>query len=75
MNRDVWRLVDAIPPVLRAEAGLTDDQLAGRLGAPARDIRAAVAILYSQGRVDRCWTGTEAYVVLPPHPAEAGAVA
>jgi hypothetical protein len=28
-------------------------------------VRRAVAILYRQSRVDRCWTGTESYVVLP----------
>jgi transcription initiation factor IIE alpha subunit len=65
----VWRLVDAIPDALRPEVGLTDDQLANRFKAAAADVRRAVAILYRQDNVDRCWTGTESYVVLPAAPA------
>lgn len=59
-----WRLVGAIPELLAVEVGLTDDQLARQFGAAEADVRRAVAILYRQDRVDRCWTGTESYAVL-----------
>lgn len=58
-----WRLVGAIPALLVVEVGLTDDQLARHFFAAEADVRRAVAILYRQDRVDRCWIGTESYVV------------
>ena len=60
-----WQLISKIVALLRTEVGLVDDDLAARLNVPAKDIRKAIAIGYNQGRLDRCWTGRESYVVLP----------
>jgi hypothetical protein len=69
-----WQLISKIVALLRTEIGLVDDDLAGRLSVPVKDIRRAVAIGYNQGKLDRCWTGTESYVVLPSAPAAQQAV-
>jgi transcription initiation factor IIE alpha subunit len=61
-----WHLVDAIPPLLRAQGGITDDQLAEELDAPQDEIRAAVAILRNRGLVDQSWDGQSSWVVLAP---------
>lgn len=65
MKRELWRLADRVASLLGAELALTEDQLAERTGASRSDIRAVVAILINQRRIDRCG----AYLV-PVPPAE-----
>lgn len=65
MNARQWQLARRVPGLLEAELGLTDRQLAERLGVTMAELRAPIAVLIRQGLVDRCWTGTESHVVAP----------
>lgn len=69
-----WRLIDVIAAQLQVAIGLTVDDLAERLSAPVKDVSRAVAIGCRQGKLDRCWTGSDLYAVLPPPPAVQQAV-
>lgn len=57
-----WALIRAIVAEVARDDGLSDDQLAARLGAPFADVRAAARVAYRQGKLDICW----GYNVLPP---------
>lgn len=70
-----WQMVNKIVALLRTEVGLVDEDLAVRLNAPIKEVRKAIAIGYNKGRLDRCWTGSESYVVLPVVSATAEASA
>jgi hypothetical protein len=62
MTGPQWRLIRQIIDLLQYDIGRTDADLAAILNAPVVDVRQAVAVLYRQHRVDRCWS----YVVLAP---------
>lgn len=65
MTREQWRLADRIPGAVASATALTEQQLAARLDASVGDVHRVVAMLTGRGLLDRCWTGTEAYLVLP----------
>lgn len=48
-----WRLARRIPEVLVGELGLSEQQLADRLGASRPDIHAAVGMLVGRRKIDR----------------------
>ena len=62
MNPVVRGLLRQIPATLARDVARTDAELAEVLRVPVADVRAAIAILYHQRKVDRCW----AFVVLAP---------
>jgi hypothetical protein len=62
MTGEPWRLCRQITSVLGRDVARTDAELAVMLHAPVSDVRRAVAILYRQHKIDRCWN----YVVLLP---------
>lgn len=51
-----------IAAILSAEIGLTDDEIAGRLGLPLSELRPILRAMYWSKRIDRCWS----YTVAPP---------
>jgi hypothetical protein len=57
----VRRALRRIPLILEESGYTTETALMAELGAEYRDVRAAIGILYGQGRVDR----VIGYVVLP----------
>jgi hypothetical protein len=61
-----WRLADSVVALLADEIGLTDWDLAARLGVSTPDIVPVLRVLYHQRRIDMCWS----YTVLVPRIAE-----
>lgn len=57
-----WVLNKRIVPLVAAEIGMTDTEIAERLEVPIADVRQAARILYRQRRVDMC----AGYVVAVP---------
>jgi hypothetical protein len=51
-----WRLARQIQAILVAESGASLEELAGRIGAPSIDVRAAARTLYRMRRADFCWS-------------------
>jgi len=65
-----WPLMRRILIALHADDGLTDFELAERLGVPAAEIRQAARVLYRRRRVDFCYGRL---TLVPPKAADRGA--
>lgn len=61
-----WALHKRILPLVTAELGMTDTEIAERLEVSLADVRQAARILYRQRRIDMC----AGYVVASPPRAE-----
>ena len=65
MTREQWRLARAVEALLATDDGLTDGDLATRLGAEPAALSQVLAVMYRQHRIVRC----AQYVALPaPRP-------
>ena len=65
-----WPLMRRILIAVHADDGLTDFELAGRLGVPVAEIRQAARVLYRRHRVDFCHGRV---TLVPPKAANGGA--
>lgn len=66
LSPQVRQLLRQIPSVLAHDVARTDAELAAIMHVSVGEVRTAVAILYRQRRVDRCWR----WVVLAPVAAD-----
>jgi hypothetical protein len=60
-----WRLSRRVLETVADQLALTEQQLAGRLGASATDVHRVAGMLIGQRQLETCWTGIESYLVLP----------
>ena len=65
MTPQQMRLRRQVLALVAAEVGLTDRQLASRLGVTTRELKPVVGQLIGTRRLDSCW----GYLVLPVRPA------
>ena len=63
-----WQMVPRIIGALTTETALTERQLAARLRVSAIELKPVLGMLIGRRRVERCWTGTDSYLVLAPAP-------
>lgn len=66
-----WALMRLILSALTDDDGLTDAEIAERLGMPAADVRQAARILYRQRKADYC----AGRIVLVPSASKGGKAA
>jgi transcription initiation factor IIE alpha subunit len=64
MTPERWRLGRQVVAILETETGLTDAEIAKRLGVTVPELRPVLGALYGMRHVDFCC----GYVVFPPRP-------
>ncbi len=67
MTPQQMRLRRRVLDLVTSEVGLTDSQIASRLGVTAAELRPVIGQLIGTRRLDVCW----GYLVIPARPAAA----